>query len=161
MNDLPPLFKIVTVWLLVGTLLFLGIRAMQVQRGGTEVRLENGVVELQRAADGHYHWPGSIGGKDVVFMVDTGATVTSIPADLARAAKLARVGTSSFDTANGRTVNAIVVGDLELEGGVRVNALRMGVLPGGSGQALLGMDVIGRLGMSVSGNVMQFRLQRE
>jgi hypothetical protein len=46
------------------------------------------VIGLQRAADGHFHWPGRVNGSAVDFLVDTGATSTTLPAALAHSADL-------------------------------------------------------------------------
>ena len=38
---------------------------------------------LKRSVDGHYLFPGTINGKRVEFLLDTGATLVSVPAHLA------------------------------------------------------------------------------
>ena len=46
---------------------------------------------MPRSADGHYYVPGAVNGFSVVFLIDTGATVSSLPDQFARNAGI-RVG---------------------------------------------------------------------
>ena len=101
-NELPRTFKLVTVWLLLGVLVFLGIQWWMYRARQTQFQVEGSVVELRRGSDGHYHWPGSINGREVDFLVDTGATGTAISANLARELKLESLGTVQSNTAGGR-----------------------------------------------------------
>lgn len=58
-------------------------------------------VILQRNKYGHYVASGQINGKDVIFMLDTGATDVSIPATLAAQLGLKRGAPATYQTANG------------------------------------------------------------
>ena len=82
--ELPPTFKVVTVWLLAGVVLFLGVQWWQHRAQQARFTSGDDVIEIRRGPDGHYHWPGSIEGREVDFLVDTGATGTAISASLAR-----------------------------------------------------------------------------
>ena len=83
-EELPRGLKIVTVWLLVGVLLFLGVEAWQHRARQARFSTSGDVIEIRRGPDGHYHWPGAIEGRAVDFLVDTGATGTAISSALAR-----------------------------------------------------------------------------
>jgi aspartyl protease family protein len=144
-QELPHALKIATVWLLVGLALFLGVKAWQHQQAQTRFSAAEGVIELRRAPDGHYHWPGTINGRRVEFLVDTGASATAIPLSLARELGLQSDGAVQSMTAAGPTRGEAVRADVELRGGVRVERLRIVALPGLGDQALLGMNVLGRL----------------
>jgi aspartyl protease family protein len=144
MNELPGWVKHVTVWLLLAVGLFLGVQAWMAREAATRFMVEGGTVEIRRAADGHYHWPGHIGGRSVEFLVDTGASGTAIPAALASALGLPALGSVRSQTAGGEVTGTVVVGDLSLQGGVTAERLRMVALPG-LAAPLLGMDVLGRL----------------
>ena len=144
-QDIPRSVRIATFWLLIGTALFLGVQWWQHESKRTRFALHGDVVELQRGRDGHYHWPGSINGRPVDFLVDTGATTTAISTDLARALKLQARRTVQSSTAGGPAVGEEVVADLALQGGVRVDRLRLVALPALGERPLLGMDVLGRL----------------
>jgi aspartyl protease family protein len=144
MNELPGWVKHGTVWLLLGVGVFLGVQAWQSQARATRFSTVAGVVEIERSPDGHYHWPGSLNGVAVEFLVDTGATGTAIPAALASRLGLQAQGSVLSGTAGGVVQGQVVVADLALQGGVTAERLRIVALPG-LGAPLLGMDVLGRL----------------
>jgi aspartyl protease family protein len=145
MQDLPSWVKHGTIWLLLGTGVLLGVQAWQANERATRFAIDaQGSIEIRRAGDGHYHWPGRIQGRPVEFLVDTGASGTAIPATLARDLGLQELGPVRTNTAGGAITGTVVQGDLELQGGVRVERLRMVALPALEAP-LLGMDVLGRL----------------
>ena len=158
MNDLPGWIKPTTVWLLLGLMLFLGVQAWQAQQRATRFTVDGQTLEIRRSDDGHYHWPGRIGNREVEFLVDTGATGTAIPAALARELGLQVVGSMQSSTAGGMVNGQFVVGDLQLEGGVRAERLRMAALPN-LASPLLGMDVLGRLRWQQDAGVMKVELK--
>ena len=145
MTDLPHSFKVVTVWLVAGLVVFLGIQAWQHQAAKTRFHAEGGVIEIRRAPDGHYHWPGSINGRAVDFLIDTGATGTAMSAAMAQELGLVQVGSVQSSTAGGVVTGRVVLGDVSLQGGVRADRLRITALQGLGDRPLLGMDVLGRL----------------
>jgi aspartyl protease family protein len=158
MKDIPAWLKLTTVWLLLGVLVFLGVQAWQAQQKASRVVLSGGELELHRASDGHYHWPGRINGREVEFLVDTGATGTAIPASLARELGLPELGTMQSDTAGGVVQGRVVLADLELHGGLQAQRLRLTALPQ-LASPLLGMDVLSRLRWSQHRGVMKIELQ--
>jgi len=58
-------------------------------------------VRLRRSPSGHYVASGMINGQPVVFLLDTGATVVSIPDHVARRLNLERGTPMLASTANG------------------------------------------------------------
>lgn len=144
MNELPGWLKHSTVWLLLALGVFLGVQAWQARGRAAQFVVDGQTIEIRRAPDGHYHWPGRINGREVEFLVDTGATGTAIPAALARELGLPVLGSVQSRTANGVVRGDVVVGDLALQGGINATRLRMVALPG-LATPLLGMDVLGRL----------------
>ena len=165
-NELPRTFKIVTVWLLLGVLVFLGLQWWMRQQQQTRFQLQGGVVEIARGPDGHYHWPGSINGRELEFLVDTGATGTAISAQLARELNLPSLGQVQSNTAGGLVSGRLVSVNLALQGGVRADQLRVVALEGlnyTSGdrrgeQPLLGMDVLGKLRWQQRDGVLRIEL---
>ena len=157
MTELPGWLKHATVWGLLAAGIFVGVQAWQRQQAATRVVAEGGVVELRRGADGHYHWPGTVDGRPVDFLVDTGATRSALPARLAREFGLPIVGTQTSSTAGGVVQATVVRGDLALRGGLRVQALRLAALPDLQ-SPLLGMDVLGRLRWQQDGGVLRVDL---
>ena len=154
MNDFPHTLKIVTVWLVAGLLLFLGFQAWQSHAGRTRFVLQGGAIEIRRAPDGHYHWPGRVNGVAVDFLVDTGATSTALPQALAERAGLEVVGRVTSQTAGGRVHGTLARADIALDGGVQARQLRVAVLPG-LRTPLPGMDVLGRLRLSQHDGVLR------
>lgn len=146
-QDLPHTLKLMTVWLLVGLVIFLGFKAWEQQRVARRFQLDGQTVVLQRGADGHFHWPGKVGGIDVDFLVDTGATTTALPQALAEQAGLKPLGVINTQTAGGAARGFAARADIALAGGMRADRLTVAVLPN-LGAPLLGMDVLGRLHFS-------------
>ena len=144
MNELPGWLKHGTVWLLLAVAVFMAIQVWQARQRATQFVVQGQLLEIRRAPDGHYHWPGRINGREVEFLVDTGASGTAIPAALARELGLPVRGSVLSNTANGVARGEVVVADLTLQGGVSAERLRMVALPGLT-SPLLGMDVLGRL----------------
>ena len=158
-DDLPRTLKIVTVWLLVGAVVFLAYQWFEHEQAQTRFHAEGGVIELRRAGDGHYHWPGTLNGRPVDFLVDTGASSVAIPAALARRLGLVAEGQVVSSTAGGRVTGEVMRADLVLDGGVRVERLRVVALPGLDDHPLLGMDVLGRLRWRQESGVLRIDLR--
>jgi aspartyl protease family protein len=154
MNDFPHALKIVTVWLLAGLLVFLGFEGWQSHAGRTRFTVQAGAIEIRRAPDGHYHWPGRVDGVAVDFLVDTGATSTALPQALADRLGLEAVGRVTSLTAGGRVQGTLARVDVELDGGIGAERLRVAVLPA-LGAPLLGMDVLGRMQFSQRDGVLR------
>ncbi len=157
-NDLPRSLKLITVWLLVGAVVFVAIQWWQHQAQQTRFQVSGGTLEIRRANDGHYHWPGRINGRQVDFLIDTGATGTAIPASLASELQLESIGTVRSNTAGGVVTGQIVRADVELQGGVKVDRLRVVALPKLGDSPLLGMDVLGKLHWQQRDGVLRIEL---
>lgn len=155
MNELPRTFKVITVWLLLGLVLFLGFQYWERHQKQTRFMVGNGVIEIRRAPDGHYHWPGGINGKAVDFLIDTGATRSAMPTEMARALNLNVLDTVQSSTAGGVVTGEVVRADVSLHGGVQAQRLPMVALAGLSEHPLLGMDVLGKLRWSQSEGVLR------
>jgi aspartyl protease family protein len=156
--ELPQSLKFATVWLLLGALVFVGYEWREHEALKTSFTTSaDGVVEIRRGDDGHYHWPGRLNGVAVDFLVDTGASGVAIPAELADRLDLASEGTVRSSTAGGWVSGRVVRGDVELEGGVRAERLRMVALPR-LASPLLGMDVLGRLHWQQRDGVLRVEL---
>ncbi|MEO8278947.1 MAG: retropepsin-like aspartic protease [Ideonella sp.] len=145
MNELSRGFKIVTVWLLLGLGLFLGIQWWHSRQDQARFQANGASIEIRRGPDGHYHWPGTINGRRVDFLIDTGATGTAMSAAMAAELALSSLGTVRSVTAGGVVTGNVVAADVELQGGVTAQRLRVVALPGLGERPLLGMDVLGRL----------------
>lgn len=155
MNELPRSFKVVTVWLLLGTVLFLAVQAFLAQQQRARFQADTmGVVELRRAPDGHFHWPARVNGQRVDFLVDTGATRTALPGTLAQALGLVRGRELQSSTAGGVARGYASRIDLALDGGPQVQGLVVTVLPD-LAAPLLGMDILSRLRFTQDDGVLR------
>lgn len=119
-------------------------------------------VILQRNAYGHYVTTGTINGKEVTFLLDTGATNVSVPEKLAGNLKLEKKAQGKSSTANGY-VNVFFT---------RINEIRIGSIvaydvpasinPGmnHSNQILLGMSVLKHVEFAQKGSTLTLRQKR-
>ncbi len=112
-------------------------------------------ITLQRNRMGHYVAPGAINGQPVVFLLDTGATVVSVPARLGAALGLQPGASSRTDTANGTiTVRETSIDELGI-GPFRLRGVRAHLNPGmDDDQVLLGMSVLGQLDFTQRGDTL-------
>ena len=158
MTELPSGLKMATVWLLAGLAVFLGVQAFLAQQRSTRFETSGEQVQIRRAADGHYHWPGTVNGQPVDFLVDTGATRSALPMALAQRLQLPVEGRMQSQTAGGTVEGQVVRADLALQGGVRAERLRIAALPALT-SPLLGMDVLGKLHWRQSDGVLHIDLR--
>jgi len=115
-------------------------------------------VTLKRNRQGHYVSNGKINGVSVVFMLDTGATVVSVPQNLARKLKLTPGERYKTATANGPvTVRDTRIAKLEL-GIIHLHDVPASINPGlGGNEILLGMSVLKHLEFTQSGRTLTLR----
>lgn len=113
---------------------------------------------LKRSVDGHYLFPGTINGRPVSFLLDTGATLVSVPAHLAGELGLSAGARQQSITANGTVatratrVDALAFGPFELRG------VPASLNPGMAGdQVLLGMSVLKHLEFTQRGDTLLLR----
>jgi aspartyl protease family protein len=158
MQELPSTLKILTVYGLVFVLLFLGFQWWSAEqrkpRLVTDAAGQTQIV-LPRDRSGHYFWAGQINGKEVEFLVDTGASQTSISKDLAQDLGLNEEGNTVFSTANGLVRGGLTQATLVLEGGLRFERQRIAMLPRMERTGLLGMDVLGKLKLEQQGKELR------
>lgn len=155
MNEVSRSFKLVTLWLVIGVAVFLAVEWWQAEQQRSRFSSQGGVVELRRAPDGHFHWPGRVNGIAVDFLVDTGATSTALPQSLADEARLVVEGSVTSSTAGGVVRGGLARADIELQGGISADRLRVTVLPALEAP-LLGMDVLSKMHFSQRGGVLRF-----
>lgn len=146
MNNL----KMAIVWGLVLTAVFVGVQWWEHEELKSKQRVAVSAVGqkalvLERGRDRHYTALTKVNGKEFAFMLDTGATSTAIPANLAKALNLPIQGQTRVNTANGTIDVDLTRIRLEIENLVTIDNLRVTILPDNDDRGLLGMDVLGRL----------------
>ena len=105
-------------------------------------------AEVAKAADGHFWAEAEVNGREVRFLVDTGATDVALTADDARRLGV-NLSSLTFDrdvsTAAGMSKAAHVDLDYVSVAGARVDHVSALVLQSGLSTSLLGMTYLGRL----------------
>jgi hypothetical protein len=100
--------KYAAFWLLVASLIYLGFNAFLSPKIARAVATDGtGIVTIDRSHDQHFYVEGTINGRPVTFMVDTGATMVSVNRDTARAIGLSPSASAVFDTAAGRSAGQV------------------------------------------------------
>ncbi|CAG0955210.1 hypothetical protein MTYP_00419 [Methylophilaceae bacterium] len=118
--------------------------------GLDQARSSGGTLELSRQHNGHFHVAGTVNGYPVTFMIDTGATIVSIPYSVARNLGLDKNCTpGKFSTAAGLVQGCTSIAAELSFGGFHLRQLEVSFNQGGE-QALMGMNVLS-----------QFRIQQD
>ena len=113
---------------------------------------------LKRSRDGHYVFPGTINSRPVTFLLDTGATLVSVPAHLAVELGLKAGAHQQSITANGTVatratrVDALAFGPFVLRGVPA--SLNPGMV---DDRVLLGMSVLKHLEFTQRGDTLVLR----
>lgn len=115
-------------------------------------------VVLLRNRAGHYVATGKINGRDAHFLLDTGATAVSVPAELANELGLKRGPLIQTSTANGiintyaTTLTQVSLGDIVLDD------VRASINPYmSSNEVLLGMAFLKQIELVQKGNTLTLR----
>jgi len=113
---------------------------------------------LKRDGDGHYVFPGTINGRPVSFLLDTGATLVSVPAHLAGDLGLEAGAYQQSMTANGMVVTRTSrIGALAF-GPFVLRDVPASLNPGmADDQVLLGMSVLKHLAFAQRGDTLVLR----
>lgn len=119
----------------------------------------NGDLVIPKARDGHFYATGTVNGRPVVFMVDTGASLVTVSAEFAQAAGLGAGKPTVFRTANGDLSGRIVPDVPVTLGDVRVSGVRVGVglVGGGVDEALLGQSFLAQFEVVLTKDQMTLR----
>ena len=106
---------------------------------------------------GHFYIDGHLNGRSVRFVVDTGATLISIPASEARRLSIdyQKGQKSLMLTANGNATGYLIKLDTVSVGGVTIYGVDAVVMEGnGLSSTLLGMSFLNRMNMKREGDIM-------
>ena len=106
---------------------------------------------------GHFYVDGQLNGRSVRFVVDTGATLISIPAGEARRLSIdyQKGQKAQMRTANGNAIGYLIKLDTVSIGGVTIYGVDAVVMEGnGLTSTLLGMSFLNRMNMKREGDIM-------
>lgn len=113
---------------------------------------------LKRSGDGHYIFPGTINGRPVSFLLDTGATLVSVPAHLAAGLGLRAGAYQQSITANGTVFTRATRLDSLAFGPFDLHEVPASINPGMmDNQVLMGMSVLKHLEFSQRGDTLVLR----
>jgi len=113
---------------------------------------------LKRSGDGHYVFPGTINGRPVTFLLDTGATLVSVPAHLAGGLGLEAGAYQQSVTANGLVATRATRLEALAFGPFVMRGVPASLNPGMAGdQVLLGMSVLKHLEFTQRGDTLILR----
>lgn len=151
---------------LVASLLVLGLFYLYFENGlqarnnpNRQLQVAPGAeLVLKRSGNGHYIFPGTINGRPVTFLLDTGATLVSIPAHLAGELGLAAGAPQRSITANGTVATHATRVDVLAFGPFALRGIAASLNPGMAGdQILLGMSVLKHLEFTQRGDTLMLR----
>jgi aspartyl protease family protein len=113
-------------------------------------QIVNGAIEVSLVADrqGHFVATGTINGREVTFLVDTGATLVSVPEGLANRLGLERLAPIRLETAAGNVQGWMTRLDEVRLGGIAQTDVRAAINPGRHDTVLLGMSFLRDLEMT-------------
>jgi len=111
-------------------------------------------IELKSQADGGYYISGSINKFQMLFQVDTGASLTSIPKEIADKAGIYSCTESTFETSNGPVTGCVAtIPELKF-GNFSIYAIDVAVMPNLK-NPLLGMNVLRHIRLDQSDGVLR------
>jgi aspartyl protease family protein len=128
------------IWLGWGVLsfaLFTWISAPKVSIVGNQVE-----IVISNAQDGHHYIDGVLNGKQIRFLIDTGASYVSIGGDLAAQLGLLSGKPTKFETANGSVIGQLFESQSVRVGGLAIPPLTIGVMPNSPNTAVLGQNFL-------------------
>jgi aspartyl protease family protein len=133
----------------------LGARLKSEVTGSAEPLVSGGTMRLTKRDDGHFWVDARVNGAPVRFLVDSGATITTVSASVASAAGLEPgMRGDVVETANGTVFMPRVTAGLIELGAIRRSDLSVNINPA-SETSVLGMNFLSSLSSwGVQGDVM-------
>ena len=115
-------------------------------------------VVLKRNRFGHYVTSGTVNGKRVEFLLDTGASDVAIPSELAASLGLKHGAPMQYQTANGMVTAYMARLDSVSIGPIVIRDVTASINPGmGDMEILLGMSVLKRIEFTQRGDTLILR----
>ncbi len=145
----------VLIWLGLGTLcfsLFTWISAPKIS--ATENQVE---VVIPRSQDGHHYIEGVLNGRQIRFLIDSGASYVSIGGNLAAQMGLFSGVPTEFKTANGSVIGQLFENQSINVSGLAIPPLTVGVMPNLQNSALLGQNFLRHVELHQVGNKLILR----
>lgn len=127
----------------------------------SSARVDGGVeVVLEADRQGHFIASGAINGREVTFLVDTGATLVSVPEAMAERLGLDKQARIGLQTAAGPVTGWMTRIDEVRLGDIVQHDVRAAISPGRSDAVLLGMSFLRDLELNQSDGRLRIRAPR-
>lgn len=151
------LIPMMVFWCLVMAVLYFAM-SYYLKPKGPEV-VANGDLVIKRSLDGHFRTLGNVNGREVKFLVDTGASLVSVSENFAQSALLRGGVPATFHTANGDQAGRVVENVAISVGPVTVSNVRVGVglRMQDENEALLGQSFLSKFDISIVKDKMVLR----
>ena len=148
---------IVTFWAVIMGLLY--VLMTQYLKPKPVTITAQGDLVIPKSRDGHFYAAGTVNGRNVMFMVDTGASTVTVSEKFARSAGIADGLPTTFHTANGDVQGRTVLNVPVTLGSIKVSGVRVGVglLGGDEDDALLGQSFLSKFDITMSKEQMTLR----
>lgn len=113
----------------------------------------DGSMTIRRHDNGHFYVPGTVSGMPVTFMLDTGASVTSITAEIARQAGVHNCKEIQVQTANGTASGCLALVPQMTLGNFTLKNITVAVMPNMETN-LLGANVLRNFRVGQDGDLL-------
>lgn len=118
-----------------------------------------GFLDISQRPDGHYYIAGFVNGMPLVFLLDTGATLTSLSRDMASKAGISSCTARTFNTANGSVEGCVAKVPEFSFGNFVMRDFEVAIMPNMTNDALLGMNVLRLFQMEQQNGVMRIAVR--
>lgn len=139
------------MFLLVWAIIFVGLLLFfySYEQSDSKVTVST-QTEYVLTADksGHYHIKGKINGRDVAFLVDTGATLVGIPKNIADKLQISGRYPITISTANGQVSGSLTRLEQLSFGEFVLYDVKAVIMPSSDDRVLLGMNVLSQFNIS-------------
>lgn len=139
----------------------LGNRLLAEIRGGeAQQQGQGGTLRIRRADDGHFWADAAVNGESVRFLIDSGATMTTLTRDTARRAGVEPEGSFGVmvDTANGPAVESRGTARTLTLGSIARSDFAVDISNGNNQLDVIGMNFLSSLhGWGVEGDTLVLR----
>jgi aspartyl protease family protein len=148
---------ILAFWLAVMGVVWVGMEFAMKPRAA--VITAEGELKIPRHRDGHFYVAGTVNGRPITFMVDTGASSVAVSEGFAKDARLPPGLPLTLQTANG-TLQGSSVRDVPVSAGpfsLSSTTVAVGLVGDRDDRGLLGQSFLSKFDMSVSRKEMILR----
>lgn len=129
-----------------------------VQQGSAPGKSVDKVLILKQSRDGHYYLDGSVNGKPLTFVIDTGASEVALPREVAMSAQIYCKDKIMVLTANGAASACTTVIPTLKFGQFMVKNASAHISPN-LGQPLLGMSILQQFKIEQDKGVMRISIR--